>query len=278
MGAGLRESGRGDGASNPHPHGQIWAGSALPGEAAGKRRRRRLTWPPRDGATCSTTWPGVGRPPGRRRIRRLARRRAVLGGLAVRDTGGRETLRVTVTDLDTAARDGLAACCGSCWSATTGCSGGPSRTRWAGTSSVRATCTPEAWQLHAHFYPPLLRANVRKFMVGYELLAETQRDLTAEDAAARLRRCRSGAAGWIAERGSSRVLSAQGRARPRPRTHARLGRVRSVRRSDHRTACGSSGVAAAASDDRDAGIRPHDRKGAARTRHPEGRSPSRRAR
>ena len=38
-----------------------------------------------------------------------------------------------------------------------------------------------------HFYPPLLRANVRKFMVGYELLAETQRDLTAEDAAGRLR-------------------------------------------------------------------------------------------
>ena len=44
------------------------------------------------------------------------------------------------------------------------------------------------WQLHAHFYPPLLRsASVRKFMVGYELLAETQRDLTPEDAAARLR-------------------------------------------------------------------------------------------
>lgn len=44
------------------------------------------------------------------------------------------------------------------------------------------------WQLHAHLYPPLLRsATVRKFMVGYELLAETQRHLTAEDAASRLR-------------------------------------------------------------------------------------------
>jgi UDPglucose--hexose-1-phosphate uridylyltransferase len=44
------------------------------------------------------------------------------------------------------------------------------------------------WQLHAHFYPPLLRsATVKKFMVGYELLAEAQRDLTAEQAAARLR-------------------------------------------------------------------------------------------
>jgi UDPglucose--hexose-1-phosphate uridylyltransferase len=46
----------------------------------------------------------------------------------------------------------------------------------------------EHWQLHAHFYPPLLRsATVRKFMVGYEMLAEPQRDLTAEQAAARLR-------------------------------------------------------------------------------------------
>ena len=44
------------------------------------------------------------------------------------------------------------------------------------------------WQLHAHFYPPLLRsATIKKFMVGYEMLAEAQRDLTAEQAAERLR-------------------------------------------------------------------------------------------
>ena len=44
------------------------------------------------------------------------------------------------------------------------------------------------WQLHAHFYPPLLRsATVRKFMVGYEMLCEAQRDLTPEEAAERLR-------------------------------------------------------------------------------------------
>ena len=44
------------------------------------------------------------------------------------------------------------------------------------------------WQLHAHFYPPLLRsATVKKFMVGYEMLAESQRDITAEEAAKRLR-------------------------------------------------------------------------------------------
>ena len=44
------------------------------------------------------------------------------------------------------------------------------------------------WQLHAHFYPPLLRsATVRKFMVGFEMLGEGQRDITAEQAAAQLR-------------------------------------------------------------------------------------------
>ena len=44
------------------------------------------------------------------------------------------------------------------------------------------------WHFHAHFYPPLLRsATIRKFMVGYEMLATAQRDITPEHAAARLR-------------------------------------------------------------------------------------------
>ena len=44
------------------------------------------------------------------------------------------------------------------------------------------------WTLHAHFYPPLLRsATVRKFMVGFEMLAMPQRDITPEIAATRLR-------------------------------------------------------------------------------------------
>ncbi|HEY1262989.1 MAG TPA: UDP-glucose--hexose-1-phosphate uridylyltransferase [Terriglobales bacterium] len=44
------------------------------------------------------------------------------------------------------------------------------------------------WHLHAHFFPPLLRsATVKKFMVGYEMLASPQRDITPESAAARLR-------------------------------------------------------------------------------------------
>lgn len=46
----------------------------------------------------------------------------------------------------------------------------------------------EEWQLHAHFYPPLLRsATVKKFMVGFEMLGSPQRDITAESAAERIR-------------------------------------------------------------------------------------------
>jgi UDPglucose--hexose-1-phosphate uridylyltransferase len=46
----------------------------------------------------------------------------------------------------------------------------------------------DEWHFHAHYYPPLLRsATVRKFMVGYEMLGTPQRDITAESAAARLR-------------------------------------------------------------------------------------------
>ena len=61
--------------------------------------------------------------------------------------------------------------------------------------AVRRRLDTSHWQLHAHIYPPLLRsATVKKFMVGYEMLAEPQRDLTPEQAAARLRdlmaRCR----------------------------------------------------------------------------------------
>ena len=46
----------------------------------------------------------------------------------------------------------------------------------------------DEWHFHAHFYPPLLRsAQIKKFMVGFELLGMPQRDITPESAAERLR-------------------------------------------------------------------------------------------
>ena len=54
-------------------------------------------------------------------------------------------------------------------------------------SPTEGKAHPE-WHFHAHFYPPLLRsATVRKFMVGFEMLGSPQRDITPEDAARRLR-------------------------------------------------------------------------------------------
>jgi UDPglucose--hexose-1-phosphate uridylyltransferase len=44
------------------------------------------------------------------------------------------------------------------------------------------------WLFHMHFYPPLLRsATIKKFMVGYEMMGESQRDITAEKSAQMLR-------------------------------------------------------------------------------------------
>ena len=60
--------------------------------------------------------------------------------------------------------------------------------RWGWHGAPSTSTDAPHWQLHAHFYPPLLRsASVRKFMVGYEMLAEAQRDLTPENAAKHLR-------------------------------------------------------------------------------------------
>ena len=57
---------------------------------------------------------------------------------------------------------------------------------WHGAPAVKGDNS--YWQFHAHFYPPLLRsAVIKKFMVGYEMLAEAQRDISPEQAAERLK-------------------------------------------------------------------------------------------
>ena len=184
------------GASNPHPHGQIWAGTALPGRC--RPRGHHAARPPRRDrrGCCSTT--SIARSGGPRVIVETDEWLAVVPFWAAWPF---ETLLVPkrpaarLADLDDASRDALAVVLHELHRvATTGCSGGHSRTRWAGTRRRSVTASTDHWQVHAHFYPPLLRANVRKFMVGYELLAETQRDLTPEDAAGRLRAVKVGGA------------------------------------------------------------------------------------
>ncbi|XP_023242408.1 galactose-1-phosphate uridylyltransferase-like isoform X3 [Centruroides sculpturatus] len=59
---------------------------------------------------------------------------------------------------------------------------------WHGAPTGDFNSDASHWQLHAHYFPPLLRsATIKKFMVGYEMLAQPQRDLTAEQAAEKLR-------------------------------------------------------------------------------------------
>ncbi len=64
----------------------------------------------------------------------------------------------------------------------------PYRSGWHAAPSEKFYTPADHWQLHAHYYPPLLRsATVQKFLASYEWLAEMQRDLTPEQAAERLR-------------------------------------------------------------------------------------------
>lgn len=178
------------GCSNPHPHGQVWAGDFLPGEVA-TEDRCQAAYLADHGANLLVRYAAREAADGARTVVENADWIAVVPYWAVWPF---ETLLLPkrhvarLTDLTEAERDSLAEALKRLTTAydnlfetefpyTFGWHGAPFG---AGDQSH--------WQLHAHFYPPLLRsATVRKFMVGYEMLAEAQRDLTAETAAERLR-------------------------------------------------------------------------------------------
>jgi UDPglucose--hexose-1-phosphate uridylyltransferase len=178
------------GASNPHPHGQIWAGSALPGE------------PEREDASQRAHLAATGRSlleavadveaDGPRVIDASDHWLVIIPFWAVWPY---ETLLLPRTrvarlpDLGPAERDDLASTIGRLVRRYDRLFGVPFpySMGWHGAPFGTDTAT-DAWHVHAHAYPPLLRsATVRKFIVGYELLAEPQRDLLPEKAAERLR-------------------------------------------------------------------------------------------
>lgn len=176
------------GASNPHPHGQIWAGTALPG--AGERedasQRAHL------GATGRLLLlEYVDHESGGQRV--IVETDEWLTVVPFWAAWPFETLLVPkrpaarLTELDDTARDDLAVVLHELIGRYDGLFKRPFPYSMGWHQAPFGDGPTDHWQVHAHFYPPLLRANVRKFMVGYELLAETQRDLTAEDAAGRLR-------------------------------------------------------------------------------------------
>jgi UDPglucose--hexose-1-phosphate uridylyltransferase len=177
------------GCSNPHPHGQIWASSHIPDEPATEDSRQRDYLVQNGQAMLRAV---VDRElDGPRVVVRTAHWLAIVPWWA---TWPFETLLLPrfpvqrIEQLDDAQRGDLATALRELtarYDNLFGCSF-PYSMGWHGAPYVKGDQTH--WQLHAHFYPPLLRsAEVRKFMVGYELLAEAQRDLTPEQAAERLR-------------------------------------------------------------------------------------------
>jgi UDPglucose--hexose-1-phosphate uridylyltransferase len=177
------------GCSNPHPHAQIWATSFLPSEVATEDARQRDHFETHGAALLAE----------------IVERERALKTRVVFETGRFiaivpywaawpfETLLIakgTVARLDDLDSAGAADLALALKRMTTrydnlfGCSFPYSM----GVHGAPPGASSDHWRLHLHFYPPLLRsASIRKFMVGFELLAEAQRDLTPEAAAERLR-------------------------------------------------------------------------------------------
>lgn len=178
------------GCSNPHPHGQVWAGSQLPNEIV-KEDRQQQEYYRQHGTPLLLDYAALEKQAATRIIAEnddwlvvipywafwpfetlLMPRRHVL---RLHDLTDQERLSLAAILKELLTRyDNLFEI------------SFPYSMGWHGAPNLGGDYS--AWQLHAHFYPPLLRsATVKKFMVGYEMMAEVQRDITAEQAAERLR-------------------------------------------------------------------------------------------
>lgn len=177
------------GCSNPHPHGQIWATDYLPQEGARELAQQQRHFEVHQRPLLADY----------AEQELLAGERVIAGNdawLAVVPWWAvwpfealiiaRQPLQ-RMSDIDDMARDQLAALLKNLCSAYDQLFATPFPYSM-GWHSAPGRAHQPGWRLHAHVYPPLLRsAAVRKFMVGFELLSEPQRDLTPETAAAALR-------------------------------------------------------------------------------------------
>ncbi len=177
------------GCSNPHPHSQIWATSFAPSEIVAEDRGQRVFFQ----ETGRVLLEEVAKREAQSRERVIFETERFLVVTPYWAAWPFETLLIAKTpvarlsDLDDA---GVADLASAMKRLTTrydnlfDCSFPYSM----GFHGAPVGAEARHWRLHAHFYPPLLRsATIRKFMVGFELLAEAQRDLTPETAAERLR-------------------------------------------------------------------------------------------
>jgi UDPglucose--hexose-1-phosphate uridylyltransferase len=182
------------GASNPHPHGQIWSTSHIPDEPAAETATQR-NYLQRNGRCLLCDYLQAELAAGERLIFLNEHFAAVVPWWAVwpfevmlisrRHLGAMPEFTSDERDALADALNRLTTRYDNLFEAsfpyTMGFHQSPVD------SSADGGGHPE-WHFHAHFYPPLLRsATVRKFMVGFEMLGMPQRDITPEAAADRLR-------------------------------------------------------------------------------------------
>jgi len=178
------------GCSNPHPHGQLWSNFSIPQEPAKEDARQREYFE-QTGSPLLDDYVNAEIEAGERIVVENEHWVALVPYWAVWPfeimlAPRRHVLQLP--DLTGDERDALAdamkrllTCYDNLFETSF-----PYSMGWHGQPTDGQN--HEHWQLHAHYYPPLLRsATVKKFMVGYEMLANPQRDITAEQAAARLR-------------------------------------------------------------------------------------------
>lgn len=178
------------GASNPHPHGQIWASRSIPNEAVAELSGQR-EYLAKNGTVLLLEYQKMEESLGERLVAQNSSFVAVVPYWAVWPfevmiLPRRHVARLQ--DFMETERSDFAAILRSVTATYDQVFDTPfPYSMGLHPAPSDAEEHPE-WQFHAHFYPPLLRsASIRKFMVGYELLGSPQRDITPESAAETLR-------------------------------------------------------------------------------------------
>jgi UDPglucose--hexose-1-phosphate uridylyltransferase len=178
------------GASNPHPHGQIWATSSVPNELAREDARQR-DWAAAHGEPLLSTYLAKELASGERVVCENETFVALVPYWASWPFEMLVLPRWPVSGLDGLTNqemDGLADILHRVTKGYDKLFGVPFPYSMGIHQRPSRLADEAHFTMHVHFYPPLLRsATVRKFMVGFEMMAMPQRDLTPEDAAARLR-------------------------------------------------------------------------------------------
>ena len=178
------------GCSNPHPHGQIWANQTIPNEPR-KEQEAQQAYAQKYGACLLCEYLQLEK---RNQTRLVLENDHFVALVPFWAVWPFEVLVVSkqhardLVSLDRPARTSLAEMLKHLTTRYDNLFG-TSFPYSMGFHQAPTDGQPQTeWHLHAHFYPPLLRsATIRKFMVGYEMLAGPQRDITPEAAAAALR-------------------------------------------------------------------------------------------